>query len=65
MMASVKGRIINISLDRGIHRLQRALGSNSATKASLIGFTRSLAREVGQLGINVNAHRNPASSPRK
>jgi 3-oxoacyl-[acyl-carrier protein] reductase len=27
----------------------------SATKASLIGFTRSLAREVGQLGITVNA----------
>ncbi len=27
----------------------------SATKASLVGFTRSLAREVGQLGITVNA----------
>src|SRR6202035_1504833 len=27
----------------------------AATKASMIGFTRSLAREVGQLGINVNA----------
>jgi 3-oxoacyl-[acyl-carrier protein] reductase len=27
----------------------------SATKASLIGFTRSLAREVGSLGITVNA----------
>jgi 3-oxoacyl-[acyl-carrier protein] reductase len=26
-----------------------------ATKASMIGFTRSLAREVGTLGINVNA----------
>jgi 3-oxoacyl-[acyl-carrier protein] reductase len=27
----------------------------SATKASLIGFTRSLARDVGSLGITVNA----------
>jgi 3-oxoacyl-[acyl-carrier protein] reductase len=27
----------------------------SATKASLLGFTRSLAREVGPLGITVNA----------
>ena len=26
-----------------------------ATKASMIGFTRSLAREVGRVGINVNA----------
>jgi NAD(P)-dependent dehydrogenase (short-subunit alcohol dehydrogenase family) len=26
-----------------------------ATKASMIGFTRSLAREVGRLGITVNA----------
>ena len=27
----------------------------AATKASLVGFTRSLAREVGRLGITVNA----------
>ena len=27
----------------------------SATKASLLGFTRSLAREVGKMGVNVNA----------
>jgi 3-oxoacyl-[acyl-carrier protein] reductase len=27
----------------------------AATKASLVGFTRSLAREVGGMGVNVNA----------
>lgn len=31
------------------------LAAYSATKASLLGFTRSLAREVGALGITVNA----------
>jgi 3-oxoacyl-[acyl-carrier protein] reductase len=27
----------------------------AATKSSMVGFTRSLAREVGRLGVNVNA----------
>jgi 3-oxoacyl-[acyl-carrier protein] reductase len=36
------------------HR-NRGLSVYGATKAYMIGFTRSLAREVGRLGINVNA----------
>lgn len=31
------------------------LSAYAATKASLLGFTRSLAREVGRLGVTVNA----------
>jgi 3-oxoacyl-[acyl-carrier protein] reductase len=27
----------------------------AATKSAMIGFTRSLAREVGRMGVNVNA----------
>jgi 3-oxoacyl-[acyl-carrier protein] reductase len=33
----------------------KGLSAYSATKAALVGFTRSLAREVGKLGITVNA----------
>jgi 3-oxoacyl-[acyl-carrier protein] reductase len=33
----------------------KGLSVYSATKASLIGFTRSLSREVGRMGITVNA----------
>jgi 3-oxoacyl-[acyl-carrier protein] reductase len=54
MMSEKAGRIVNISsivATTGYH----GLAAYSATKASLIGFTRSLAREVGPLGITVNA----------
>ena len=56
MMANKErgGRIVNVSSvvsSTGYN----ALSVYSATKASLVGFTRSLAREVGQLGITVNA----------
>jgi 3-oxoacyl-[acyl-carrier protein] reductase len=54
MMSEHAGRIVNISsvvATTGYH----GLSAYSATKASLIGFTRSLAREVGPLGITVNA----------
>jgi 3-oxoacyl-[acyl-carrier protein] reductase len=54
MMAEREGRIVNISSVVASSGYQ-ALAAYSATKASLEGFTRSLAREVGQLGITVNA----------
>jgi 3-oxoacyl-[acyl-carrier protein] reductase len=54
MMADGAGRIVNIS------SIIAATGYNGlsvygATKAAATGFTRSLAREVGKLGITVNA----------
>jgi 3-oxoacyl-[acyl-carrier protein] reductase len=54
MMSEHAGRIVNMSsivATTGYH----GLSVYSATKAALIGFTRSLAREVGALGITVNA----------
>jgi 3-oxoacyl-[acyl-carrier protein] reductase len=54
MMAQRNGRIINIASIVASTGYS-GLSVYSATKASLIGFTRSLAREVGQLGITVNA----------
>ena len=54
MMIERAGRIINISSIVASTGYS-GLSAYSATKASLIGFTRSLAREVGQLGITVNA----------
>jgi len=54
MMSERAGRIVNISSIVAATGYQ-SLSVYSATKASLIGFTRSLAREVGQLGITVNA----------
>jgi 3-oxoacyl-[acyl-carrier protein] reductase len=54
MMAQREGRIINIASIVAATGYS-GLSVYSATKASLIGFTRSLAREVGQLGITVNA----------
>ena len=54
MMAQGRGRIVNISsvvASTGFN----ALSVYAATKASLVGFTRSLAREVGRVGVTVNA----------
>jgi 3-oxoacyl-[acyl-carrier protein] reductase len=54
MMADGEGRIVNISsiiASTGYN----GLSVYGATKAAATGFTRSLAREVGKLGITVNA----------
>jgi 3-oxoacyl-[acyl-carrier protein] reductase len=54
MMADGAGRIVNISSVIATTGYN-GLSVYGATKAAAIGFTRSLAREVGKLGITVNA----------
>ena len=54
MMTERSGRIVNIASIVASTGYS-GLSVYSATKASLVGFTRSLARELGQLGITVNA----------
>jgi 3-oxoacyl-[acyl-carrier protein] reductase len=53
MMADGGGRIVNLSSITAFTGYS-GLSVYSATKASLIGFSRSLAREVGRMGVNVN-----------
>jgi 3-oxoacyl-[acyl-carrier protein] reductase len=54
MMLERAGRIVNISSIVGSTGYP-GLSAYAASKAALVGFTRSLAREVGSLGITVNA----------
>lgn len=54
MMADGGGRIVNISSIVAATGYS-GLSVYAATKASLVGFTRSLAREVGRAGVTVNA----------
>ena len=54
MMAGRDGRIVMVSSIVASSGYS-GLSVYSAAKASLIGFTRSLAREIGPLGITVNA----------
>jgi len=53
MLAAKSGRVVNIasiSADRGFS----GLAAYGATKSSMVGFTRNLARELGRAGITVN-----------
>jgi len=54
MMADGGGRIVNVASIAAFTGYS-GLSVYSATKASLVAFTRSLAREVGRMGVNVNA----------
>jgi 3-oxoacyl-[acyl-carrier protein] reductase len=54
MMSEGAGRIVNVASIVGFTG-NSGLSVYGATKASMLGFTRSLAREVGRLGITVNA----------
>jgi 3-oxoacyl-[acyl-carrier protein] reductase len=54
MLSEGGGRIVNVASIIGFTGYS-GLSVYGATKASMLGFTRSLAREVGRHGVNVNA----------
>ena len=54
MMTARAGRVVNVSSIVSSTGYS-GLAAYGASKAALIGFTRSLAREIGPLGITVNA----------
>ncbi len=54
MMSDGGGRIVNVASIVAFTGYS-GLSVYAATKSASIGFTKSLAREVGRLGINVNA----------
>ena len=54
MMADGGGRVVNVS-SIAASAGYSGLTVYGATKASLVGFTRALAREVGRRGVTVNA----------
>lgn len=54
MMSAGAGRIVNMTSIVASTGYD-GISVYAATKASLVGFTHSLAREVGKLGITVNA----------
>src|SRR5271170_3184022 len=54
MMADGAGRIVNMASITAFTGYS-GLSVYGATKASIIGFSRSMAREVGRMGVNVNS----------
>ena len=54
MMADGGGRIVNMASITAFTGYS-GLSVYGATKASIIGFSRSMAREVGRMGVNVNS----------
>src|SRR3954451_11669740 len=54
MKAQGRGKIVNISSSRFFEGTPNRL-HYTTSKAGVIGFTRALAREVGEFGITVNA----------
>jgi 3-oxoacyl-[acyl-carrier protein] reductase len=54
MLRARHGRIVNIASAVAL-RGNPGQAAYAASKAGLVGFTRSLAREVGRKGITVNA----------
>ena len=50
-----KGRIVNVASQAAVRGSMHGKTAYDMTKAGMCGFTRSLAYEVGEHGINVNA----------
>ena len=55
MASGQKGKIINMVSQAAFHGSTSGHAHYAASKAGLVAFTVSLAREVAQYGINVNA----------